>query len=253
MNLFSQKIYYLLAIFICLFPCSISAYEMDDCISCHCDNPGKGIPQISIKDYRSSIHGTMMACEECHTDIEEGHEKGGVKEKVNCNNCHTQKNLHGAASGAKNQPECYACHTKHKILPAFVEDSSVNETQFKKLCHNCHKAQWGEAGYLKWFTSLRVRSHKKEDFSRNYDATNCAGCHKIEIHKKIEEVSESKCVKCHMKGNKNAMMGRFHAAENSGPFITGLSIITQILILAVLALVVGFIIKPLGRSGKGRK
>ena len=251
MKLFSQKIYYLLVISICLFPCSISAYDMDDCISCHCDNPGKGIPQISIKDYRSSIHGTMMACEECHTDMGEGHEKGKIEGKVNCSNCHAQKNLHGAEAGKK--IECYSCHTKHDILPAYAEQSSVNKTRFKKLCIECHKAQWGETGYLKWFTSLRVRSHKKEDFSRNYDATNCAGCHKVEIHKKIEGTPEKECVKCHMKDNKNAMMGRFHAAENSGPFITGLSIVTQILILAVLALVVGFIIKPLGRSGKGRK
>ena len=253
MKLFSQKIYYLPVIFICLFPCSISAYEMDDCISCHSDNPGSGAPQISIREYRASIHGTMMSCQECHTDIEEGHEKNGVTGKVDCSNCHSQKNLHGAASGPENQPACYACHTKHNILPAYVEDSSINEKQFGKLCIECHRLQFGETGYLKWFTSLRVKSHKKEDFSRNYDATDCAGCHKIEIHKKIEEVSEGKCVRCHMKGNKNALMGRFHAAENSGPFITGLSIVTQILIMAVLLIAVGFIINPPGRSGKGRK
>jgi hypothetical protein len=243
---------YFLIVFIWLLPCSSSAYEMDDCIACHCDNPGKGIPQISIKEYRSSIHGTMMACEECHTDIEEGHEKGGIKEKVNCNNCHTQKNLHGAAAG--NRLECYSCHTKHNILPAYVEQSSVNKTRFRRLCIECHKMQWGGTGYLKWFTSFRIRSHKKEDFSKNYDATNCTGCHgKIEIHEKTEKITGSDCSKCHMKDGKSALMGRFHAASNSGVFITGLSVITQIMLLAVIFILVRFILKPLGRSGKRRK
>jgi len=251
MNLFSRKIYYLLAFIICLFPCSVFAYEMDECITCHSDNPGSDAPQISIKDYQSSIHGSMMECEECHSHIEEGHEDGEMKGKVDCSNCHSQENLHGAAG---NKPECYSCHTKHNILPAYVEDSSVNKTRFKKLCRECHKDKLGETGYIKWFTSLRIRSHKKQDFSRNYDETNCEGCHlKIEIHEKIEKGTDSECSKCHMKEDKNTMMGRFHAAGNSGPSITGLSIITQILLLAVIIFVVGFTIKPLGKSGKGRE
>jgi hypothetical protein len=56
-----------------------------------------------------------------------------------------------------------------------------------------------------------------------------------------------------MKDGKNALMGRFHAADNSGDLITGLSIITQIMLLAVLFILVRFIFKPLGKSGKGRE
>ena len=254
MNIFVLKKIHLLAIIFCFYPCGLLAYEADDCISCHSDNPGKGIPQISIENYRSSVHGTIMGCEGCHSYIEEGHVDGEVSDRVDCNNCHSEKSLHGASSKNENKLECYSCHTKHNILPSNIEKSSANETQFKKLCVECHKAQYGESGYLKWFTSLRIRSHKKEDFSKKYDQTNCKGCHrKIEIHEKIEKVTDSECAECHMKDNSNAMLGRFHVASNSGPFIMGLSIITQILILAVLIFFIGFIVRPLGKSGKGRK
>ena len=254
MNKFSLKKIYLLAVIICLFPCGLFAYEMGDCISCHSDNPDKGISQISMKDYRSSVHGMMLQCSECHSYIKVDHENGDVTGKVNCGKCHSQENLHGSLSGKENMPECYSCHTKHKILPSYIVTSSVNETQFKKLCVECHKTQYGESGYLRWFTSLRVKSHKKQDFSKEYDGKNCIGCHhKIEIHKKTEQVSVSECSGCHMKDNKNAMMGRFHAAGNSGSSITGISIITQIMILAVLILAVGYIITTPGKPGKGKE
>ena len=227
---------------------------MDDCISCHSDNPDHGTPQISAKDYESSIHGSMMECSDCHSYIEEGHEAGDVTGKVDCGNCHAQENLHGTASEKENQLECFSCHTKHSILPSYIENSSVHKTQFKKLCIECHKEQWGQSGYLKWFTSLKVKSHKKQDFSKKYDETNCAGCHlKIAIHERTENIPESECSKCHMKDNKNAMMGKFHTAGNSGSSITGLSIITQILILLVLILALRFLIKPLKKSGKGEE
>ena len=253
MNTFGFKIYSLF-ILLLLFPCGLFGYEMEDCISCHSDNPGEGIPQVSARDYLSSIHGSMMPCTECHSYIEEGHEDGGVTEKVNCNNCHFQENLHGASSGRGHRPECYSCHTKHRILPEFVESSSINKSQLKNTCAKCHPAKWDEQGFLRWFTSIRIKSHGKEDFSRNFDETNCAGCHQgTAVHGKDEKISDDECSRCHLKDNKNAMMGRFHVADNSGSFITGLSITTQILVLAVLFFLARCIINPLSKTGKGEE
>ena len=254
MNNLNLKKIYLLAIIFCLLPSGLFAYEMDDCISCHLDNPGEDIPQISVEDYQSSVHGNIMECSNCHTHIEDGHEAGGITETVDCRTCHSQKNLHGASSGKDNKPECYSCHTKHNILPESVEYSSINKIQLKNTCKKCHQAQWGDQGYLKWFTSIRVKSHKKQDFSKDFDETNCTGCHQgMAIHGKPEKVSDDECSKCHMTDNKNAMMGKFHAAANSGSSILGISIITQVLILVVLILAVRFIIKPLSKSGKGEE
>lgn len=252
MNIFSIK-NYLLVIIICLFPYGLFAYEMEDCISCHSETPGEGIPQISAKDYRSSIHGRMMMCADCHSYIDEEHVAGDVNEKVNCGNCHSQEGLHGASSGEENKPECYSCHTKHNILPKYIKHSAINETQLKNTCKECHPAQWGEQGYLKWFTSVRVRSHKKQDFSKDFNETNCVGCHQgMAIHGKSEIVDEQNCYKCHMNNNQNGLMGTFHTGNSSGSFILGLSLFSQILILIILAYAIRFfIVKPLRKSGKG--
>ncbi len=235
-------------------PCSIFAYEMSDCISCHGDSRNKDIPQVSVTEYSSSIHGATMMCAECHPYIEEGHEAGDVDEKVNCNMCHQQANLHGASADAESRPECYTCHTKHSILPSHFEKSTVNRAHLEERCSECHEAQYGKSGYMKGFTSFRIRSHKKEDFSREFNEQNCVGCHQgMAIHGTAEKVSEDDCAKCHMKDNKNAMMGRFHAASNSSQLIKGISIITQILILVVLILIVMFITKATWKQGKRGK
>ncbi len=232
-------------------PYGIFAYEMDNCISCHGDSRNKDIPQISIAEFNASIHGAMITCAECHPYIEEGHEAGNVIEKVNCNNCHQQANLHGASSAAQNRPDCYICHTKHSILSSKVENSSVNRDQLMVTCSGCHETQYGKSGYMKWFTSIRIRSHKKEDPGRAFNEQNCVGCHQGKaIHGTSENISEDLCAKCHMKDNRNAMMGRFHAANISGLSIMGISIITQILIPGVLILLIRFIIKAPWKQGK---
>jgi hypothetical protein len=234
-----NKKYFLYVFIVCLFQGSIFAYEMDNCISCHGDTRNKDIPQISVTDYQSSIHGATMSCLECHSYIEEGHEGGGVTEKVNCNNCHQQENLHGVSSAAQNKPECYSCHTKHNILPAGMDNSTVNRAHLKETCSGCHEAQYGKSGYMKGFTSIRIKSHKKGNFGRDYNETNCIGCHQgMAIHGVQEKKNDDDCIKCHIKDNKNAMLGRFHAVTNSGPAIAGISVITQILILMLIIFVV---------------
>jgi hypothetical protein len=254
MNVVKINKYFALILVLWLLSLPVFAYEMDNCISCHGNNRNKDIPQISVPDYQSSIHGATITCLECHAYIQEGHEAGGVKEKVDCNMCHQQKNLHGASSAAQNKPKCYSCHTKHNILPSGMENSSVNRAHLKGTCSGCHETQYGKSGYLKGFTSIRIKSHKKENFGRDYDETNCTGCHQgMAIHGADEKVSDDDCAKCHMKDNKNAMMGRFHASNNSGLSIKGLSIITQILIFGVLILVIRFIVKaPWKQNRRGK-
>ncbi len=249
---FSSLKNYLLIILICLLPCSLSAYETEDCLVCHSDNPGEGIPQIPFSDFSKSIHGSIMTCSGCHSYIDEDHEYGETAGRVDCAECHMQKNLHGVSSEKENKPECYSCHTKHRIFPASFENSSVNPERFKDTCAECHLAEWGNYGYLRWFTSIRIRSHKKQDFSREFSERNCTGCHQgMAIHGEPDVINDYICYRCHLNNNRNGLMGRFHAGKNSGSFILGLSISTQILILIILLSAVGlFTRKRRKKSGK---
>lgn len=235
-----------------MLPCGLFAYEMEDCVVCHSGNPEEGIPQISVVDYDASIHGSLMTCIGCHSYIDEDHEDGKATETVNCGQCHDQANLHGASLKSKNRPECYSCHTKHRILPAFFEDSSINEINFNGTCSKCHPSEWKKHGYIKWFTSVRIRSHKKQDFSRDFSETNCTGCHQgAAIHGEHEIINDETCYRCHLNNNRNGLMGKFHAGNNTGSFAMGLSLTSQVLILTVLVLVIRFFIRKSGRkSGK---
>ena len=130
-----------------------------------------------------------------------------------------------------------------------MENSSVNETRFKDTCVKCHPTEWGEQGYFKWFASVRIRSHKKQDFKEDFDEANCIGCHQGgAIHGKQEVINDDRCYQCHLNNNQNGLMGKFHTGGNSGGFILGISIINQALILIILGFVIRFFIS--GSPGK---
>jgi hypothetical protein len=132
---------------------------------------------------------------------------GDIDSKVDCGICHEQENLHGASSKKNKKPECYSCHTRHSILPKSNKSSSVHKTQFKNTCGECHTVEWGEQGYLGWYTSVRIKSHKKQDFSKDFEETNCIGCHQgMAIHGNPDVVNDETCYRCHMNNNQNALI-----------------------------------------------
>jgi hypothetical protein len=253
MNIIDFKKIYMHIILICFFPGGLFAYNQEDCVKCHNEGSSGSALQISVTDFYNSVHGREMTCEFCHTAIvDESHMKEDSDVSVNCGNCHDQENLHGASSEKDNKPECYSCHTKHRILPKSIAGSSIHETQLKKTCGVCHPAEWGEHGYFAWFASVRVRSHKKQDFSEDYKATDCIGCHQgMAVHGNADVVNDETCYQCHMNNNQNALMGTFHPGKKSGVSVLGISILSQLLILIIFIYLIGFfIIKPLGKSGK---
>ena len=241
MNVSVSHIKYPLIVLMCLIPCGLFAYEPDDCAGCHSGNPGQGIPQISIAEYEMSVHAGLMNCTDCHSHIDAGHEDCETPGNVDCGQCHDQKNLHGASSKGKDKPECYSCHGKHKILPASSKASSINEARFEDTCAQCHPAEWGKQGYLERFASWRIKSHKKQDFSRNFKETNCRGCHQgTAVHGEYEVINDETCYRCHLNNDQNGLMGEFHTGEEPGSFILVLSITSQVLILLILVIVIRF-------------
>jgi hypothetical protein len=96
---------------------------------------------------------------------------------------------------------------------------------------------------------VRIRSHKKQDFSRDYSETNCMGCHQgTAIHGELEIINDETCYRCHLNNNRNGLMGKFHTGNKAGPFILGLSITSQILILVILVFVIRLFIYKSGKK-----
>ena len=202
-----------LIIVLLLLPCNAFTYTMDDCIGCHGEGSKESRLHISISAFKDSIHGGEINCMDCHEGaISDEHELKNMPVAVDCGQCHEKDNQHGLSGKSKDRPKCYSCHGKHGILGKDNPSSRIHPEQLKYTCRGCHPAESGGAGYFSWFPSLQIKSHKKQDYSQNYDRSNCIGCHQGQTaHGETEPLDAQNCHTCHMAMKKRAaVMGYIH-------------------------------------------
>ncbi len=215
------------------WPNAVCAYSPEDCIQCHEESGQKSILQISVEDFKNSVHGTTFSCLDCHTDIQdESHQKKKGSGTVSCRQCHELENRHGLGARSDLRPECHSCHTRHRIMGKGDPTSSIYPEALKRTCASCHPAECGRAGYLAWFPSLQIVSHGKQDFSKPYDRGNCLGCHQgAGAHGEKKAINAQNCYKCH-----DSMAGYMHPKANLSeePTLFGAAWVYQIFGAALL-------------------
>jgi hypothetical protein len=176
-----------------------ASYTQQECMDCHKLDSGKSGRCNDIEKFAASAHGGKVSCGECHTGIkDERHETTGGLGAVDCNACHIQENHHGQHAQS-NKPRCQSCHTRHNILGKNNKGSSIHPDHLKQTCGKCHPRQSGDTGYLSWLPSVRIKSHPKQDFSRDYSENNCIGCHQgSAAHGETRPVDDQDCCRCHI-------------------------------------------------------
>ncbi|MGM0655564.1 MAG: hypothetical protein ACQETR_09640 [Thermodesulfobacteriota bacterium] len=101
---------------------------------------------------------------------------------------------------------CLECHTG-----ITGEDHMSGEGVARVNCSGCHEMETGKTGLFSIFSSSRIASHKKANFSTNYKMDNCLGCHQgTGAHGETEPINEQDCYKCHDPNLKAAMWGYMH-------------------------------------------
>jgi len=177
---------------------SAGAYTTDECLGCH-GQGGSATRTISITEFKNSAHGKDPSCRDCHTKVkDESHQARPGAGAVQCGPCHDQENRHGLQANRRPRPQCHDCHTRHGILPKADPKSSVHPARLPLTCKTCHPWECGETDYWSRFLSLRVKSHKKQDFSRAFQDTNCLGCHQGKAaHGEKRPINSQSCYKCH--------------------------------------------------------
>jgi hypothetical protein len=174
---------------------------------------------------------------------------------VDCGQCHEQENRHGLNAKETERPQCYSCHGKHNIFGRDEMKAEDYREEFKKSCEKCHPLECGDTGYFSWFPSVRLKSHKKQDFSANYDRANCLGCHQGKAaHGENEAIDEQNCSICHMDmKERKSIMGYIHprADLRKQPDTFMASVIYQIFILFILMGIIRFVVFKF--SGKSKK
>lgn len=217
----------------------VHAYTQDECIACHTMDSNESMLHISIQEFQNSIHGDELSCLDCHASIMgKDHEKGTEAIPVDCNKCHEQENIHGSGTEARDRPKCYNCHGKHNILKKDEYRSSVHWIQLKYTCSECHPVECGEGEYLSWMPSLQIKSHKKQDFSMDYDRFNCVGCHQGQAAHGEKQMQDGQdCHLCHMKlKDYEPIMNYIHprADHENKPAIFFAAIVSNVFLLLIL-------------------
>ncbi|MBI4767046.1 MAG: hypothetical protein HY787_21065 [Deltaproteobacteria bacterium] len=204
----------LVVIGLILFFSSISAwaYTMNECLGCH-GQAGTATHTISMTEFKNSAHGKDLSCLDCHTKVkDESHQTRMGSGAVQCGQCHDQENRHGLEVNGRPRPQCHDCHTRHGILPKADPKSSVHPDRLPVTCKTCHPRECGGTDYWSQFLSLRVKSHKKQDFSRAFQDTNCVGCHQGKAaHGENPPINNQSCYKCHQPvQGKGPLWGSIH-------------------------------------------
>lgn len=246
----------LLAVIFCITAVNfVSAENMDDCISCHHLNSVRSALHISGEGFKTSVHGEILSCRECHTGImDESHQNTRGSGIVNCGGCHDVENRHGISAVDGKRPACYDCHTRHGILPKDDPFSTVHRSRLSVTCATCHPAASGQTDYLSWFPSRGIITHPKSDAGREYKKDNCLGCHQGRAaHGETALMSGDSCHVCHLEPDgQNALMGVMHpgaGGRNRGSVFTA-AMIYQGFLISFLLGGVRFYIRKFSRKFK---
>ena len=129
----------------------------DECLACHSDatlthdvNGKAESLHVDPDKFKSSIHGSMFTCVDCHTDVKSAAHEITPK-KITCATCHAdeqtayEKSFHGRAlqAGNTNAATCVSCHgSPHELLPAGDPKSRVAHVNIPATCGSCHGQQF---------------------------------------------------------------------------------------------------------------
>ncbi len=195
----------------------------EDCLACHGDSTmtkdvnGKPVSlYVNPEAFKTSIHGGMFACVDCHTDVKTSpHET--TPAKISCATCHADqqaaydRSYHARAirAGDRQAATCVSCHgSPHELLSASDPKSRVNHANIPATCGTCHSQKYvmeASGHSAQPFASYEQSVHGKAVAAGSEKAAVCTDCHGSH---EILAASDSKssifkfnvpltCAKCH--------------------------------------------------------
>jgi hypothetical protein len=204
-----QILTYLSLFLIVLLTTEAWGYTEHDCIRCHSHEGTEMRLSVNVNNFRSSVHGKIMGCLDCHQSIKDSnHIEIEDSKKTNCQTCHDQQNLHASDRSVT----CDACHTHHYVFEVGDPRSSVNWKNLRHTCGKCHLEQSQHTNLLSVLSSIRIASHPKQNFGMIFDMGMCVGCHQGQAaHGENTPVNDQNCYRCHVPlAKNNFVLGYVH-------------------------------------------
>ncbi len=165
-----------------------------DCLACHSDATlsteisGKTISlTVDPAKLKHSIHGDMLSCVDCHTDVKSLIHEATPK-KVLCAQCHADaqdaylRSLHSKAiQNGVAAANCQDCHGgAHEILGADDPKSPVNHANIPYTCGRCHGQKFlieSNSESAQSFVSYQESVHGMAVEKGSKQAAVCTDCH----------------------------------------------------------------------------
>lgn len=143
---------------------------------------------VNPDGFKSSIHGGMFTCVDCHSDVQTSpHET--TPAKIFCAQCHADqqaaydRSYHARAikAGDGQAATCVSCHgSPHELLPASDPKSRVNHANIPATCGTCHgqKFVMEASGHsAQPFLSYQQSVHGRAVAAGSEKAAVCTDCH----------------------------------------------------------------------------
>lgn len=166
-----------------------------DCLACHADNSltkevnGRQVSLfVDEAKLKHSIHGSMFACVDCHTDVKSlVHET--PPQKITCAQCHADaqaayiRSTHSKAGKTGKDPaaSCEDCHAgPHEILAVADAKSPVNHVNTPGTCGRCHGQKFlmeSNGQSAQPFISYQESVHGRAVGNGSLKAAVCTDCH----------------------------------------------------------------------------
>ncbi len=165
-----------------------------DCLVCHGDqsidtetNGKKTHLYVDPGKLQHSIHGGMLGCVDCHTDVKDApHET--TPAKITCAQCHAdaqqayEHSFHAKLTkGGGVAANCEDCHGgAHEIIAADEAKSPVNHANIPETCGRCHSQKFlmeSNGGSNQPFLSYQESVHGRAIEKGSKKAAVCTDCH----------------------------------------------------------------------------
>lgn len=217
------------------FPSGGQKLKNEDCLACHGDASltkdvhGKTVSlAVDEHKFKSSIHGSMFSCVDCHSDVKSLMHETPPK-KVSCTQCHQEAHdaylqsthVRSGKDGRMPAANCEDCHGGvHEILPSADANSPVSRAKIPSTCGRCHGQKFlmeSNGLSVQPFLSYQTSVHGRlvgQGSGQAAVCTDCHGTHQIlapsdarsPISKQAVSVT---CGKCHADQSKQ-YMGSIH-------------------------------------------
>jgi cytochrome b subunit of formate dehydrogenase len=164
-----------------------------ECLACHAGpapsaDGARANPAIDGAKEHASIHGSMLACVDCHKDVKSApHEK--TPARITCTPCHGPAQAAYAQSyhATARKPDgsvpatCTDCHgDAHTILPASDPKSKIYHSNIPATCGACHGQKFlmeSTGNSNQPYVSYQQSVHGRAVENGSQQAAVCTDCH----------------------------------------------------------------------------